>query len=232
MDNLVPGVSCLVPVWYQVCPVWYQVCPVWYQVCPVWYQVCPVWYQVCPVWYKVCPVYQPVPIIVTLSASTLENTVCVSVCRCPVSPPIIYLCVCLSTVIYCFVYYLWVGHNYCYAHWAGLTALFLLPGWGPQLLSWLWYQADGRIRSKDLKWTHILHLGIFRRLWETMTSAREDQCSEIMQQADVSALRLLEALVVTLPQTVLQTYVLICTDVGLSSPGMCLWCLCCFCFRG
>ncbi|XP_070971288.1 XK-related protein 5-like [Oncorhynchus clarkii lewisi] len=123
-----------------------------------------------------------------------------------------------TALIYCFVYYLWVGHNYCYGHWAGLTALFLLPGWGPQLLSWLWYQADGRICSKDLKWTHILHLGIFRRLWETMTSTGEDRCSEIMQQADVSALRLLEALVVTLPQTVLQTYVLICTDVGLSSP--------------
>lgn len=31
-------------------------------------------------------------------------------------------------VIYCFVYYLWVGHNYCYAYLAGFTALFLLPG--------------------------------------------------------------------------------------------------------
>lgn len=34
----------------------------------------------------------------------------------------------MSPVIYCFVYYLWVGHNYCYAHLAGFTALFLLPG--------------------------------------------------------------------------------------------------------
>lgn len=31
-------------------------------------------------------------------------------------------------MIYCFVYYLWVGHNYCYAYLAGFTALFLLPG--------------------------------------------------------------------------------------------------------
>lgn len=38
------------------------------------------------------------------------------------------LCDRLSSVIYCFVYYLWVGHNYCYAHLAGFTALFLLPG--------------------------------------------------------------------------------------------------------
>ncbi|XP_029585272.1 XK-related protein 5 [Salmo trutta] len=144
---------------------------------------------------------------------------CVACCQVCVFAFTAFLIVAERTaLIYCFVYYLWVGHNYCYGHWAGLTALFLLPGWGPQLLSWLWYQADGRICSKDLKWTHILHLGIFRRLWETMTSTGVDRCSEIMQQADVSALRLLEALVVTLPQTVLQTYVLICTDVGLSSP--------------
>lgn len=42
---------------------------------------------------------------------------------------------------------------------------------------------------------------------------------EIMQQADVSALRLFEALVVTLPETLLQAYVLICTDIGIKSPG-------------
>lgn len=41
----------------------------------------------------------------------------------------------------------------------------------------------------------------------------------VMQQADVSALRLLEALVLTLPQTLLQTYVLAVTDVELHSPG-------------
>lgn len=46
-----------------------------------------------------------------------------------------------------------------------------------------------------------------------------DLYGEIMQQADVSALRLFEALVVTLPQTLLQTYVLICTDIGIKSPG-------------
>lgn len=47
----------------------------------------------------------------------------------------------------------------------------------------------------------------------------EDVYGEIMQQADASALRLFEALVVTLPQTLLQTYVLICTDIGIKSPG-------------
>lgn len=111
------------------------------------------------------------------------------------SIPFVYiLWTCLFSVppvIYCFVYYLWVGHNYCYAYLAGFTALFLLPGdeditqinklevnkpirrltwtfifvsgWGPQWLSYLWYLSDGRIPQKSLRWTHILHLGIFKR---------------------------------------------------------------------
>lgn len=57
------------------------------------------------------------------------------------------------------------------------------------------------------------------RLWECMTLPDMDVYGEIMQQADASALRLFEALVVTLPQTLLQTYVLICTDIGVKSPG-------------
>ncbi|CAG11020.1 unnamed protein product, partial [Tetraodon nigroviridis] len=124
-----------------------------------------------------------------------------------------------TALIYCFVYYLWVGHNYCYAYLAGFTALFLLPGWGPQWLSYLWYLSDGRIRRRSLTWTHLLHLGLFKRLWECTCQAEEDVYGYIMQQADVSALRLLEALVVTLPETLLHTYVLICTDIGIKSPG-------------
>ncbi|XP_033931195.1 XK-related protein 5b isoform X1 [Pseudochaenichthys georgianus] len=131
-----------------------------------------------------------------------------------------------TALIYCFVYYLWVGHNYCYAHLSGFTALFLLPGWGPQWLSYLWYLCDGRIRRKSLTWTHILHLGIFRRLWECMCLQDYDLYGEIMQQADVSALRLFEALVVTLPQTLLQTYVLICTDIGIKSPASVCFVVC------
>uniref|UniRef100_UPI0037E84004 XK-related protein 5b n=1 Tax=Semicossyphus pulcher TaxID=241346 RepID=UPI0037E84004 len=131
-----------------------------------------------------------------------------------------------TALIYCFVYYLWVGHNYCYAHLSGFTALFLLPGWGPQWLSYLWYLSDGRIRRKSLTWTHILHLGIFKRLWECMRLPDEDLYGEIMQQADVSALRLFEALVVTLPQTLLQTYVLICTDIGIKSPASVCFVVC------
>ncbi|XP_068597221.1 XK-related protein 5b [Brachionichthys hirsutus] len=131
-----------------------------------------------------------------------------------------------TALIYCFVYYLWIGHNYCYAYLAGFTALFLLPGWGAQWLSYLWYLSDGRIRRKSLTWTHILHLGIFKRLWECMYLPDEDVYGEIMQQADASALRLFEALVVTLPQTMLQTYVLICTDIGIKSPASACFAVC------
>ncbi|XP_008309176.1 XK-related protein 5-like [Cynoglossus semilaevis] len=131
-----------------------------------------------------------------------------------------------TALIYCFVYYLWVGHNYCYAYLAGCTALFLLPGWAPQWLSYLWYLSDGRIRRKSLTWTHILHLGIFKRLWECMCLPEEDVYGEIMQQADVSALRLFEALVVTLPETLLQAYVLICTDIGIKSPASVCFVVC------
>uniref|UniRef100_A0A1A8R3R5 XK-related protein n=1 Tax=Nothobranchius rachovii TaxID=451742 RepID=A0A1A8R3R5_9TELE len=131
-----------------------------------------------------------------------------------------------TALIYCFVYYLWVGHNYCYAYLAGFTALFLLPGWFPQWLSYLWYLSDGRISRKSLRWTHILHLGIFKRLWECMRLPDEDVYGEIMQQADVSALRLFEALVVTLPETLLHTYVLICTDIGVKSPASVCFAVC------
>lgn len=41
----------------------------------------------------------------------------------------------------------------------------------------------------------------------------------VMQQADVAALWLLEALVLTLPQSLLQAYVVVSSDVGIASPG-------------
>lgn len=63
------------------------------------------------------------------------------------------------------------------------------------------------------------------RLWDCIVSVWDMQGTAgelgaaVMQQADVSALRLLEALVLTLPQTLLQTYILAVTDVELDSPG-------------
>ncbi|XP_023155599.1 XK-related protein 5b isoform X2 [Amphiprion ocellaris] len=161
------------------------------------------------------------------SATPSNGGACMPCCQVCVFAFTAFLIVAERTaLIYCFVYYLWVGHNYCYAHLAGFTALFLLPGWGPQWLSYLWYLSDGRIRRKSLTWTHILHLGLFKRLWECMRLPDEDVYGEIMQQADASALRLFEALVVTLPQTLLQTYVLICTDIGIKSPASVCFVVC------
>lgn len=41
----------------------------------------------------------------------------------------------------------------------------------------------------------------------------------VMQQADAAALWLLEALVLALPQSLLQAYYVVSTDVGIMSPG-------------
>ena len=63
------------------------------------------------------------------------------------------------------------------------------------------------------------------RLWDCMRSVlrRQDSVAElgaaVMQQADAAALWLLEALVLTLPQSLLQAYVVVSTDVGIMSPG-------------
>ncbi|KAL0165162.1 hypothetical protein M9458_040915, partial [Cirrhinus mrigala] len=53
----------------------------------------------------------------------------------------------------------------------------------------------------------------------TAQGSTQSHAQEVMQHADVSALRLLEVLLMTLPQTLLQTYALTVTDYGLSSPG-------------
>uniref|UniRef100_A0A671PY94 XK-related protein n=1 Tax=Sinocyclocheilus anshuiensis TaxID=1608454 RepID=A0A671PY94_9TELE len=123
---------------------------------------------------------------------------------------------CCSSVVCCVGFYLW-QEELCLA---GLTFAFLLPGSLVQVLSFRWYRADGDKRTCYNFIIHTLHLGIFKRC----------VCShaqEVMQNADLSALRLLEVLLMTLPQTLLQTYALTITDYGLSSPvalcdGVCL----------
>ncbi|XP_071006233.1 XK-related protein 5-like [Oncorhynchus clarkii lewisi] len=134
-----------------------------------------------------------------------------------------------TALIYCVGFYLWNEET----QWAGMTLAFLLPGILVQVLSLRWYRDDGEDHYWFLTLTHVLQLGIFQRLWDCMISVWDMQGSAgelgaaVMQQADVSALRLLEALVLTLPQTLLQTYVLAVTDVELHSPvavcaGLCL----------
>ncbi|KAJ7988086.1 hypothetical protein DPEC_G00319980 [Dallia pectoralis] len=134
-----------------------------------------------------------------------------------------------TALIYCVGFYLWNEET----QWAGLTLALLLPGIPVQVLSLRWYRDDGEDYHWFLTITHILQLGIFQRLWDCMMSVWDMQGTAgelgaaVMQQADVSALRLLEALVLTLPQALLQTYILAVTDVELDSPvaacaGLCL----------
>lgn len=58
-----------------------------------------------------------------------------------------------------------------------------------------------------------------------MQGSVADLGAAVMQQADVAALWLLEALVLTLPQSLLQAYVVVSTDVGITSPGICGFCV-------
>ncbi|KAI3364247.1 hypothetical protein L3Q82_011050, partial [Scortum barcoo] len=108
-----------------------------------------------------------------------------------------------SALIYCIGFYLWNEET----QWAGLTLGLFLPGTAVQLLSMKWYYDDGDDRRCYLSVIHILHLGIFKRLWDCMRSVlrRQDSVAElgaaVMQQADVAALWLLEALILTLPQS-------------------------------
>ncbi|XP_037541447.1 XK-related protein 5a [Nematolebias whitei] len=134
-----------------------------------------------------------------------------------------------SALIYCIGFYLWNEET----HWAAFTLGLFLPGTAVQLLSVKWYYEDGDDRRCYLSVIHILHLGIFKRLWDCMRSVFRMQGSvaelgvAVMQQADVAALWLLEALFVTLPQSLLQAYIVVSTDVGIGSPvayccGLCV----------
>ncbi|XP_058468620.1 XK-related protein 5a [Solea solea] len=129
-----------------------------------------------------------------------------------------------SALIYCVGFYLWNEET----QWAGLTLGLFLPGTAVQLLSMKWYHDDGDDRRCYLSVIHVLHLGIFKRLWDCMRMVLHMQGSvaqlgaAVMLQADVAALWLLEALVLTLPQTLLQAYIVVSTDVGYTSPvGYC-----------
>ncbi|TRY84512.1 hypothetical protein DNTS_035850 [Danionella cerebrum] len=134
-----------------------------------------------------------------------------------------------ATLVCTVAFYLW-QHQLCLG---GLTFALLLPGSLVQLLSFRWFRADGDRNTWRNFLIHTFHLGIFKRFWDCCETEWRSQGSsqshaqEVMQQADVSALRLLEVLLMTLPQMLLQTYALTITDYSLSSPvalcsGVCL----------
>ncbi|KAL7872527.1 hypothetical protein SRHO_G00075100 [Serrasalmus rhombeus] len=125
-----------------------------------------------------------------------------------------------AALFFCIGLYLWQAQ----VLWAGLTFAFLLPGSIVQALSFLWYRADGEQQTCRMITLHTLHLGIFKRLWDCSVCVWRAQGSAqshaqlVMQQADVSALRLLEVFLLTLPQSFIQTYILTATELSLASP--------------
>ncbi|XP_059377053.1 XK-related protein 5b [Carassius carassius] len=116
----------------------------------------------------------------------------------------------------CFTHYLWMGEELL----AWLTLALCLPVTLVQLLSLKWYITDVERSKPSLLLLHCLHLGIYHRLWCCMKSqgGQVKFGALLMQQADVSALLLIEALTLSLPQSLLQTYSFFTLHPGFLSP--------------
>ncbi|XP_028737885.1 XK-related protein 5 [Peromyscus leucopus] len=110
--------------------------------------------------------------------------------------------------------------------WGWLTLSVLLPGFLVQALSYLWFQADGHQGHWWLVLLHLLQLGVWKRHWDSVAAAlwrgREAPCwgQLHLQEADLSALRLLEALLQTGPHLLLQVYVFLASDFTDIVPGI------------
>ncbi|XP_077009098.1 XK-related protein 5 [Tamandua tetradactyla] len=124
----------------------------------------------------------------------------------------------LCTVIYYFI----TGQLL----WGWLASSVFLPGFLVQSLSYLWFRADGHPGHCSLVILHLLQLGVWKRHWDTALAAlsREWEASRLGQlllhEADLSALRLLEALLQTGPHLLLQTYVFLASDFTDIVPGV------------
>ncbi|XP_010581421.1 PREDICTED: XK-related protein 5 [Haliaeetus leucocephalus] len=109
--------------------------------------------------------------------------------------------------------------------WFGLTVACVVPGYAAQLLSILWFRADGRPPDRWLLALHLLQLGLWKRYWDVSRTAAEKgagaRAGEVLtQHGDVCVLRLLEALLQTLPHLLLQAYVVVAVDPAGFVPGV------------
>ncbi|XP_035176275.1 XK-related protein 5 [Oxyura jamaicensis] len=123
----------------------------------------------------------------------------------------------LSTIIH----YLARGQLVCF--W--LTVACLAPGCVPQLLSILWFRADGRPPGRGLLVLHVLQLGLWKRYWDVLRLEAKAGGSAsagevLLQLGDVCVLRLLEALLQTLPHLLLQAYVVVAVEPSGLVPGV------------
>uniref|UniRef100_A0A8C3X1Z7 XK-related protein n=1 Tax=Catagonus wagneri TaxID=51154 RepID=A0A8C3X1Z7_9CETA len=130
--------------------------------------------------------------------------------------------------------------------WGWLVISVLLPGFLIQGLSYLWFREDGH-QGHCLLVLHLLQLGVWKRHWNAVATglrrAGEATCSGqlLLREADLSALRLLEALLQVGPHLLLQTYVFLASDFTDVVPGvsaLCSWSalswtlVCYTCFMG
>ncbi|NXT67478.1 XKR5 protein, partial [Chaetops frenatus] len=117
--------------------------------------------------------------------------------------------------------------------WFGLTIACLVPGYAAQLLSILWFRADGHAPGCWLLALHLLQLGLWKRVgipsrcgpcryWDVLRAAGTDGGAgeALAQLGDVCVLRLLEALLQTLPHLLLQAYVVVAVDPAGFIPGV------------
>ncbi|KAM9670757.1 XK-related protein 5 [Dama dama] len=116
--------------------------------------------------------------------------------------------------------------------WAWLVLSVLLPGFLVQGLSYLWFREDGRQGGCLLLVLHLLQLGVWKRHWDAMSAGlrKEGQTAPqaqlLLQEADLAALRLLEALLQVGPHLLVQTYVFLASDFTAPLPGvsaLCSW---------
>uniref|UniRef100_A0A2K6G769 XK-related protein n=1 Tax=Propithecus coquereli TaxID=379532 RepID=A0A2K6G769_PROCO len=127
-----------------------------------------------------------------------------------------------SARLYTVVYYFSSGRRL----WGWLALSIFLPGFLVQGLSYLWFRADGHRGRCSLLMLHLLHLGVWKRHWDAARTAmsKEQEAPHLgqlwLQEADLSALRLLEALLQTGPHLLLQTYVFLASDFTDIVPGV------------
>ncbi|TRY88295.1 hypothetical protein DNTS_016690 [Danionella cerebrum] len=122
-----------------------------------------------------------------------------------------------AAFVLCFIQYLWTGQDLlCW-----LTGALCLPLTAVQLLSLQWYITNEEKPKPSLILLHCLHLGTYHRMWCCIRSGAQSLKfgASLMQQAEVSALGLIETLTVSLPQSLLHTYSLFTLHPGLVSPA-------------
>eukprot|EP00076_Gallus_gallus_P039426 XP_025004964.1 XK-related protein 5 isoform X3 [Gallus gallus] len=95
--------------------------------------------------------------------------------------------------------------------WLCATIGCLVPGYVAQFLSILWLKADGHPPGCRVLVLHILQFGLWKRYWDILwmeVKANSSAGTEemLMWHADVCVLRLLEALLQSLPHLLLQVY--------------------------